>query len=74
MARAKRQTKQQKLDAGKITEKNIKVKIEACLENDSKEEIAALYKKVRARKKTEVTDRETKKTTLRIYIPTSKAR
>lgn len=51
MARAKRQTKQQKIDADKITEKNIKAKIEACLAKGSKDAIAALYEKVRARKK-----------------------
>jgi len=51
MARAKRQTKQQKIDAERITDRNIKEKIEACLESSSKEAIEALYKKVRYRKK-----------------------
>lgn len=51
MARAKRQTNQQKIDAERITEKNIKIKIDTCIASGSREAIAALYEKVKARKK-----------------------
>jgi hypothetical protein len=72
MARGKRQTKQQKIDAERITEKNIQVKIEACLVTDSEEAIIKLYKKVKDRKKQKPLIRKLKKRFYEYTFPPAK--